>query len=1785
MQTDGAGTVTWIDIPASIADGTILHATLRWDGVDWVENSNILINPAADIDIQADATTGFVNLDSPVIFGPYSGVTGALYGFTYNATETFTAGFVGGGLSFAGQITFSNSLFIYESFRGAPTITSDVAPGFAAYTVLQSLPLLVAGSAAGENPLAPIVLNAAPSIRNPVSGVRSITDSTGVNVTTQMQATAAFAVMTADTTTGLTMAPKFSTVATSQISFGIVRGLWGQNIIPGLFQPSAGIEVMDRYALVDCANIAFGGSVERAVVRSEMIAGVGKWFMLNVGGAESDFGLGDIHLDNSTFMKFGNTISDPGMVLFWDPGTGQFRFSTFFDVGGSPLALNSTSASEWRLGQLNDSFRIGLQIDVNAISFGTVTATPDDANWFALYGAPNLRTPNVPGEYADILYSAAGSLDIDGLAMSEVSSLKVNSLGILLSGGSIDDLANVRIEGMASFGATLVHSLQMTGRFTLDGAISYGSESPAQLLANTNNWSLAPNNAMRTIVLMDSDGAYNITGILSSFGFAQDGDQRTIINTSAFIMTFTDEDVLSDAANRFQNANNGPITVAPGGSATYRYEGGVSRWQQLYLTGTYLEEADADLLYLRLDTTNDPLTNNLDGVSFNSVVLTAAGVATNFLNEAGAYSVPVGLLPTPTANKMLYADGANWLATTALEWDEANSTLTIDGAPGALQPAIDIINVDPSGIILQIGGVGSGSTNWAIYRTTDQSGSFFWELIDDHGLSSANHRLYWRNEGGLKFLEFDRSGEIRIGGSESTEKIFVDMNAEVVAVRNDATFYIEELAAANPEVSAHGQFWVRDDVPNVPMYTDDTGVDYNLLEVQGGSSIIAAYRFQTSIVEADPGNGNLRYDNATPASVTELFISSTTDNGVDLQNILSFISAGDRIYFQQDNDASKYLLFDITVNVDNGGWFSFAGTVSNSGTIPDSNAKCHILILFGASASGVASVSGGTNINVSGTAADPIVNLDVAVLGISVNGVTLSTAGAATSYLDETGAYSVPAGGGQVDSVSGGTNINVTGTAADPIVNLDAAVLGTSVNGVTLSNAGAATSYLDETGAYSVPAGAGIQATPTPAVGEIAIWDSTGATLTGDPNLTFIGSAFSITGFLAVSSTVNFDSLFYIQQMGAAGADVPTYGQAWYDSADDRLKWTPDTGVDNILAYVSELGGQVDSVSGGTNINVSGTAADPIVNLDAAITGVSVNAVTLNAAGAATEYLDETGAYSVPAGSGGVAPGATTGSILRWSGAAWLENTNVNIQGSGLFELTRSGAILRLRTTGASLNENVTDIRMENFSGFVIQAITDGGSNSNFLMNANRTGVVWQNLQMSVSTEIFGSLYLDDNDGPLANLAGRGQLYVLAADDTLHYRDETGSDFDLTLSGGQVDSVAGGTNINVSGTGVDPIVNLDAAITGVSVNAVTLTAAGAATNFLNETGAYSVPPSSGITATPTPASGEVTVWDSTGATVTGFPALTFDGTELSSPELTATGNGVGSGASLQVKGTTSVGIYLEGGGGVADERNWAISNINNGTFAILPYSDIDVAGSAILAANRVGNTVDIITMVASATIALSAPVVTATEVTATTFNDVPLTDAGVITNFLNETGTYTVPPASAGDVVKVGTPVDNQLGIWTGDGTIEGDADITWSGSQLLIGDDGVGGIVLDLRDGNTTGNAATVSVVFTDQISTIQGSVGTFPFFNLFHILGEASVQISAQGGEQTISMSGFLRCRLATAAEFDDITDPINTDIGKQQGCQCYDTTNDVPVWSTGTGAGDVWVNGVGTTVRTPV
>ncbi len=64
--------------------------------------------------------------------------------------------------------------------------------------------------------------------------------------------------------------------------------------------------------------------------------------------------------------------------------------------------------------------------------------------------------------------------------------------------------------------------------------------------------------------------------------------------------------------------------------------------------------------------------------------------------------------------------------------------------------------------------------------------------------------------------------------------------------------------------------------------------------------------------------------------------------------------------------------------------------------------------------------------------------------------------------------------------------------------------------------------------------------------------------------------------------------------------------------------------------------------------------------------------------------------------------------------------------------------------------------------------------------------------------------------------------------------------------------------------------------------------------------------------------------------------------------------------------------------------------------------------------------------------------------------------AGTATHVLTSNGAGAAPTfqavAGGGDVSKVGTPVNNQIGIWTGDGTLEGDVDVTYDGTDMLLG-------------------------------------------------------------------------------------------------------------------------------------
>jgi hypothetical protein len=231
---------------------------------------------------------------------------------------------------------------------------------------------------------------------------------------------------------------------------------------------------------------------------------------------------------------------------------------------------------------------------------------------------------------------------------------------------------------------------------------------------------------------------------------------------------------------------------------------------------------------------------------------------------------------------------------------------------------------------------------------------------------------------------------------------------------------------------------------------------------------------------------------------------------------------------------------------------------------------------------------------------------------------------------------------------------------------------------------------------------------------------------------------------------------------------------------------------------------------------------------------------------------------------------------------------------------------------------------------------------------------------------------------------------------------------------------------------------------------------------------------------------------------------------------------------------------------------------------------------------------------------------------------------------------------SLANVSKVGTPVDNQVVIWTGDGTLEGDVNFTWDGSSLSV----IGSFTSTGIDDNASSTALTIdssqNATFAGDVTiappglaqaqlTIDGLtaginllsdtadgflVGATIFFGenggastrgSIGILGsdQDSITISTTGISGGLShillntpggihqvqtncdvvVGGYLLSNTATDAELNAIANVINTSPGKVQGAMVYNTTTDNPVYAVGSADGSVWVDGAGATVNTPV
>lgn len=231
-----------------------------------------------------------------------------------------------------------------------------------------------------------------------------------------------------------------------------------------------------------------------------------------------------------------------------------------------------------------------------------------------------------------------------------------------------------------------------------------------------------------------------------------------------------------------------------------------------------------------------PLATTADTLDFVGAGVVASGAGTTkTITIAGGATNPAG------ANEEIqYNDNGAFGASPRLRWDVSEGSLDIDAQDaGVNDGAVHISRIQEGATGLRMDSINGNTTFHNIWVSFDSGGESSWKLVDDH--TGALRTIFWEDDFGAVFLEFEVDGaddELRMGGHAGSEKVFMSFGAEVFSIRNGTTLYFEEVASANPELTAEGQVWVRSDTPNTLMFTDDAGTDFVV-----GGALAAATTF------------------------------------------------------------------------------------------------------------------------------------------------------------------------------------------------------------------------------------------------------------------------------------------------------------------------------------------------------------------------------------------------------------------------------------------------------------------------------------------------------------------------------------------------------------------------------------------------------------------------------------------------------------------------------------------------------------------------------------------------------------------------------------------------------------------------------------------------------------------------------------------------------------------------------------------------------------------------------
>lgn len=174
--------------------------------------------------------------------------------------------------------------------------------------------------------------------------------------------------------------------------------------------------------------------------------------------------------------------------------------------------------------------------------------------------------------------------------------------------------------------------------------------------------------------------------------------------------------------------------------------------------------------------------------------------------------------------------------------------------------------------------------------------------------------------------------------------------------------------------------------------------------------------------------------------------------------------------------------------------------------------------------------------------------------------------------------------------------------------------------------------------------------------------------------------------------------------------------------------------------------------------------------------------------------------------------------------------------------------------------------------------------------------------------------------------------------------------------------------------------------------------------------------------------------------------------------------------------------------------------------------------------------------------------------------------------------------SGGGNVSKVGTPVNNQIGVWTGDGTIEGDANLTWNGSSLGV--TGTGTISTSLTTPLLIGGTGTTSDLVLQSTSGV-GATGSEMIFKGGNNGGTTFMTISNAGeiGIGTAPVANF-KLFLVSGSTSSSNVNALFRNSGSQNLLQIADN-GDIKIGNQSVTTSSNWLlnrNWVGPSLTTP-